>query len=63
MTTNAPLHNQIAKEYPNDRRVNVIRANGSTYRTWESTNLLTVHGWTPSEIRVMQNLPDETIGV
>ena len=37
-----------------DKEVDVIRANGSTYRTRESTNLLTTHGWTPSEIRVMQ---------
>ena len=42
------------KEYPNDKRVTVIRANGSTYRTWQSTSLLTTHGWTPSEVRVMQ---------
>jgi len=50
----------IAKEYPNDKRVNVIRANGSTYRAWESTSLLTTHSWTPSEIRVMQINRDRT---
>ena len=40
--------------FPNDKTIKVLRANGSTYKIKESLHLINVHGWSASEIRVMQ---------
>ena len=41
-------------EFKDDRRVTVVRADGTTYKTWESENLILWHKWTSVEVRVMQ---------
>lgn len=42
------------KEYPNDRRITVLRRDGSIYRTWESEHELMIQKSTPAEIRCNQ---------
>ncbi|MDG1315545.1 MAG: hypothetical protein P8P29_08500 [Flavobacteriaceae bacterium] len=42
------------KNFPNDKRVIVLRKDLTKYKTWESQNLIKVHNWTPSEVRVHQ---------
>jgi len=41
-------------EFPNDKRITVLRKNLTKYKTWESYNLIKVHKWTASEVRVHQ---------
>ena len=42
------------KRFPDDMRVTVIRADLTTYKQWESVNLLMVHKFNGPEIRVLQ---------
>lgn len=42
--------------FPNDKRVSVIRKDLTQYRAWESYVLMNTHGWTESEVLSVQNL-------
>ncbi|MGI9296070.1 MAG: hypothetical protein ACR2PS_18960 [Pseudomonadales bacterium] len=46
--------------FPRDKRVEVIRPDGSTYKTWASDQLRRVHGWTAVEIQISQ-MPRPTV--
>jgi hypothetical protein len=41
-------------EFPNDKRITVLRKNLTKYTTWESENLIKVHKWSASAVRVHQ---------
>ena len=43
-----------SKDFPNDKRVIVLRKDMTKYTAWESHILITYHNWTPSEVRVQQ---------
>jgi len=45
-------------EFPNDKRIAVLRKDLTKYKTWESENLIKVHKWTASEVRVHQAVRD-----
>lgn len=42
-------------QFPNDRRITVVRPDGTEYKTWASEHLIKVHKWTASEVRVQQS--------
>ncbi len=43
-----------SKDFPNDKRVIVLRKDMTKYTAWESQHLITYHNWTPSEVRAHQ---------
>ena len=45
-------------EFPNDKKIMVLRKDLTKYKTWESENLINVHLWTASEVRVHQAVRD-----
>lgn len=42
------------KDFPNDKKVVQLFINGATKKVDESYLLMTFHGWTALEVRVMQ---------
>jgi len=47
---------QRKREFPNDKRTIVTREDLTTYKTWESENLMRVHKWQASEVRIAQDI-------
>jgi len=45
-------------EFPNDKRITVLRKDLTKYKTWESEHLIKVHLWTASEVKVHQSVRD-----
>ena len=43
-----------SKKFPNDIKVSVLRANGTTYKKLQSESLIMVHGWTEEEVIISQ---------
>lgn len=46
----------IKKQFPNDKKVTVLRKDLSEYKAWQSYILINVYKWTASEVRVHQML-------
>ena len=42
------------KEFPNDKKITVLRKDLSEYKALESYILINIHKWTASEVRVHQ---------
>ena len=43
-----------SNEFPNDKYIQVIRANLTTYRAIQSEHLMRVHKWDKVDVRLMQ---------
>ena len=46
------------KDFPNDKKIMVLRKDLTKYKAWESEILIKFHKWTASEVRVHQLVRD-----